>query len=210
MPNIYPKSCVNYRELIDWAKEHEKSVTIVCTDCQVDFVYGALPNEAAQIAVPKINELLQYAKASGVKVRFVFTHDTHYDKEALQKAKLDGKKHILYSDSQEGRKLPIPHCIYDTYGWQIVPEIDIESLGDVIYIDKETFGYTDWKKVGGDDIMIFVGFCTDICVVSNVLICKAEFPDAEIFVVVECCAGLTPEKHNAALEVMRSCQVTVI
>ena len=137
----------SYQELFRWAKENNKNIVLVATDVQVDFVTGALTNPDAQKAVPRIVKLLNYAKKFGGNVDFIFTRDTHYDEEALKKVKFfDDQRPICYRDSQEGCKLPIPHCIYGTSGWQIVPEIDIKSLGEVELINKESVGYKNCQS----------------------------------------------------------------
>ena len=97
-----------------------------------------------------------------------------------------------YLDTPEGKKLPVKHCINGTE-----------------YIDKPTFGWLNWEGFGSNDEIELVGVCTDICVVSNALILKAKYPEAIISVDAGCCAGVTPEKHNAALETMKSCQIDV-
>lgn len=118
-----------------------------------------------------------------------------------------------YLFSAEGKKLPVKHCIKGTDGWQIGIEV---MPGKCIIIDKSTFGYIDWKfdlgRCGikeGDKIEI-CGLDTDICVITNALIIKTLYPEAMITVDASCCAGSTPEKHKAALEVMKSCQIDVI
>ena len=94
----------------------------------------------------------------------------------------------------------------DTHGWQIADGLDVP---DAIHIDKPSFGYTHWDKFCFERIEL-VGLCTDICVVSNALILKALFPNAEISVDSACCAGVTPETHNSALETMKMCQIDVV
>lgn len=183
-------------------EENEYKVLVVI-DMQNDFVYGSLGTPEAQAIVPNVMNKIADYKRSGLPI--FYTRDTHHED---------------YLDTQEGKKLPIPHCIRDTEGWQIIPEINPEGLSCNLNIamDKKSFGTLDWENEGwldqnrrqhGYDIEI-IGVCTDICVVSNALILKAAFPENKITVDASCCAGSTPEKHKAALEVMKSCQIEVI
>ena len=120
-----------------------------------------------------------------------------------------------YMETQEGRNLPVMHCIKETDGWQIRPDI-AELLKDAKIYEKPTFGSMvlaeDLKALSEkEEIEIdLIGLCTDICVVSNALLLKAAMPEVKISVDAACCAGVTPEKHLAALETMRSCQIQVI
>lgn len=165
-------------------------------DMQNDFVTGALANRDAEAIVPAIKN--EIAKADVL----IFTKDTHP---------------TSYLSSQEGRKLPIEHCIENTWGWEIVDALNPEKNDfgkPVEVICKPNFGW-DWNKlrsglIDTDSEVVFTGTCTDICVVSNALSCKQAFPETEVSCIASCCAGLTAAKHEAALEVMRSCQVTVI
>lgn len=177
---------------------------LLVVDMQKDFVDGALGTPEAQAIVPKVKAKVdEYTHMyDGV---IVYTRDTHY---------------ADYMDTNEGKHLPVPHCIIDTEGWELVPEIINEESAIAIF-NKETFGKYNiaddllqvardaWETTEIDSIEI-VGLCTDICVVSNALILKANFPEVPIFVDSACCAGVTPAKHEAALEVMRSCQIEVI
>ena len=161
---------------------------------QNDFIDGALGTKEAVVIVPKVEEKIRNFKGT-----VLFTRDTHES---------------WYLDTQEGKKLPVPHCIRNTEGWQIRNELD--SLRKTEPIDKETFGSTDLAAelvaMNIDDeigSITFVGLCTDICVVSNALILKATFPSVEITVDASCCAGVTPQTHLAALETMKMCQILV-
>ena len=116
------------------------------------------------------------------------------------------KKIEDYLNTPEGKKLPVVHCVKNTHGWQIADGLDVP---DAIHIDKPSFGYTHWDKFCFEKIEL-VGLCTDICVVSNALILKALFPNAEISVDSACCAGVTPETHNSALATMKMCQIDVV
>ena len=114
-------------------------------------------------------------------------------------------------ETSEGKKLPVSHCIVGTSGYEIIPELNVElSRMEKIY-PKSTFGYrwniSYWMYCYDVEI---IGVCTDICVVTNALVLKTYYPDIEITVDASCCAGTTPEKHKAALEVMKSCQINVI
>ena len=175
---------------------------LVVIDMQNDFIDGPLGTPEARAIVPKVVEKIkQYTSAPDGVV--VFTRDTHYQN---------------YMETLEGKKLPVPHCIKDTDGWRIHDDIYDE---DSYVLDKTTFGRHNigsavWmatlEKYGKAEIesIEVVGVCTDICVVSNVLILKAYYEDTPIIVDSSCCAGVTPEKHAAALEVMRSCHIEVV
>ena len=124
------------------------------------------------------------------------------------KKKIDA--YIAAGETNEGRHLPVPHCVKGTDGWQVVKEIDCP---DCEHIDKPTFGYIHWAEQFKDSRISeieIIGVCTDICVISNALILKAIFPEMDISVDASCCAGVTPETHRAALTAMKACQVNVI
>ena len=168
---------------------------LVVVDMQNDFIDGALGTKEAVAIVPKVEERIRNFKGT-----VLFTRDTHES---------------WYLDTQEGKKLPVPHCIRNTEGWQIRNELD--SLRKTEPIDKETFGSTDLAAelvaMNIDDeigSITFVGLCTDICVVSNALIIKAALPEVPVLVDSHCCAGVTPHSHGAALETMRSSQVKIL
>lgn len=183
---------------------------LVVVDCQVDFVSGALGSIAAQSIIPHMRERIkEYADGETL---ILFTKDTH-DED--------------YDRTLEGYYLPVKHCVRDTPGWSLVKDIStladgysnflIFSNEEVIRsrILKETFGsikLCEILKQYEYDItdITFMGFCTDICVVSNVLMTRAYLPNTRIIVDASCCAGTTLEKHLAALEVMKSCQIDVI
>ena len=166
---------------------------LIVIDMQNDFIDGALgTKEAVAIVPPVIEKIKSYPKED------VFaTRDTHPEN---------------YMDTQEGRYLPVPHCIEGTDGWHIRPEI-ADLIDEDHVIDKPTFGSVKLAEkiselAAAEDIEIeLVGLCTDICVVSNALLLKAYLPEVKISVDPSCCAGVTPEKHEAALETMRSCQI---
>ena len=145
--------------------------------------------------VPKVEERIRNFKGT-----VLFTRDTHES---------------WYLDTQEGKKLPVPHCIRNTEGWQIRNELD--SLRKTEPIDKETFGSTDLAAelvaMNIDDeigSITFVGLCTDICVISNALLVKAALPEVPIIVDAACCAGVTPESHENALNAMKMCQIDIV
>lgn len=168
---------------------------LIVVDCQNDFITGVLGSPEAQAIVENVKAKIIEYRSDGHHV--YFTRDTHYSD---------------YMMTQEGKKLPVPHCLHNTHGWAIVDGLDSAHRWETDYINKPTFGYLDWDKRLSSNItsIEIVGVCTDICVVSNALILKAAFPEAEITVDASCCAGVTPEKHKAALEVMKSCQINVI
>ena len=167
---------------------------LIIIDMQNDFIDGALANPAAQAIVPGIAEL-----AKNWTGRIGVTYDTHNEN---------------YMETQEGRNLPVPHCILNTEGHKLNAQIAEATNNRVSYtVFKPTFGFSDWGHYGFNfhfDEVVVVGTCTDICVVSNVLAIKAAYPELKVTVIENLCAGLTPEKHAAAIEVMKSCQVNVI
>ena len=166
---------------------------LIVIDMQNDFIDGSLGTEEAQAIVPAVVEKI----ASYPPKDIVATMDTHG---------------ADYLKTQEGKNLPVKHCIKGTDGWQIRPEI-AALLGKAKIYEKPTFGCerlaADLKAVKGLKEVEIVGLCTDICVVSNALLIKAALPELKISVDSACCAGVTPEKHLAALETMRSCQIEV-
>jgi len=173
-----------------------KKVLIV-VDMQKDFVDGALGTKEAIAIVDAVVE-----KVKNFDGEVIFTRDTHFEN---------------YMETQEGANLPVVHCVKDTDGWEIIPELKVlcEEMGCKCY-DKPTFGSTalaeDLKKMYDAaelEAVELVGICTDICVVSNALLIKAFMPELSVSLDAACCAGVTPEKHEAALETMRSCQILV-
>lgn len=176
---------------------HRKHLKIlIVVDMQNDFVTMALGTPEARLIVKDVVNKINEYRAAGYII--IFTQDTHFN---------------YYMETLEGKKLPIPHCILGTLGWHIIADIDLKR--DDIRVNKETFGYIDWKDILHDwmdivDEIELCGLCTDICVISNALILRALYPYMPITVDAKCCAGVTPEKHKAALEVMKSCQIDVI
>ena len=164
---------------------------LIVVDMQNDFVTECLGTAEAQAIVPNVKRKIEEYISRGDQV--IFTRDTH---------------HKNYLDSHEGKYLPVPHCIEGTHGWQIVSEIDNPEC---MHLNKLTFGYMGWDlRLENPSEIELIGVCTDICVVSNALILRAMFRNIDITVDASCCAGVTPEKHKAALEVMKSCQINVI
>lgn len=186
-----------------------KKIKVLCViDVQNDFIDGSLRNEEA---IKKVPNIVKKIKEFNGEVIFV-TMDTHSKN---------------YLETREGVNLPVEHCIEFSEGWKINPEVYAaleESPARVRFVPKPTFGsfmlaeeIDDFRIEENPEFNVadldieFVGFCTDICVVSNVLICKAKFFEtADITVDASCCAGVTPESHNAALTTMEMCQVKVI
>lgn len=162
--------------------------TLLVIDMQNDFIDGALGTPEAQAIVPNVREKIQTRLQEGWEI--LYTRDTHEEN---------------YLDTPEGKKLPVPHCIKGTKGWEIAEGLYVPNC---ICIDKPGFGWTGWADHCFDRIEI-IGLCTDICVVSNALILKALFPTAEISVDPTCCAGVTPETHEAALRTMQMCQIDI-
>ncbi|MDO4313708.1 MAG: cysteine hydrolase [Eubacteriales bacterium] len=169
---------------------------LLVIDMQNDFIDGALGTKEAEAIVPKVVE-----KIKGFDGRILATRDTHEEN---------------YLETQEGRKLPVKHCIRGTEGWEIRPEI--QELVKELPIDKTIFGsldlgnmlqkYDEWQEK--IESVTLVGLCTDICVISNAMIVKAALPEAEVIVDASCCAGVTPESHRQALEAMKVCQIEVV
>ena len=165
---------------------------LIVVDMQNDFVSGSLGSEAAEKTVSGILD-----KIKGFDGRIIFTRDTHFDD---------------YLQTQEGKNLPVSHCIKDTDGWQIVDELS--EYAETV-VDKAAFGSMDLPNVIGefsDDVeeIQLCGLCTDICVISNAVILKSAFPEAEIVIDSSCCAGVSETSHNTALDAMRALQMKII
>jgi nicotinamidase-related amidase len=171
---------------------------LVVVDMQNDFITGALGSPLTRAIVPNAVEKVKQAIENGDAI--IFTRDTH---------ELD------YLNTPEGIKLPIEHCIKGTMGWEVIPElmnlfVD-EYYTKVQFIDKPIFGSVSLLKLFSDnDEIEYVGVCTDICLVSNVLMAKSFYPGAKISVDASCCAGTSLDNHLSALDVMRSCQIDII
>lgn len=170
---------------------------LVVVDIQNDFVDGALGTREAVAIIDNAAKKIENFDGD-----IFVTLDTHYEN---------------YMQTLEGQKLPVPHCIKDTNGWLLNPKI-ANALKNRNYktVEKLTFGSTELPQLIKESIgdnqaeITIIGLCTDICVVSNALLLKANFTDVEIYVDSSCCAGVTPETHNAALEVMKCCQINII
>lgn len=166
---------------------------LIVVDMQRDFVDGSLGTQEAQAIVPLVKERILKAGEEGWEV--LFTRDTHP---------------ADYLQTQEGRNLPVEHCIQGTEGWEIVDELS-GFVGRVI--DKPAFGsleLMEYVAEGGYGEVELVGLCTDICVVSNALLIKAAAPELQVKVRRSCCAGVTPASHEAALQTMGMCQVEIV
>lgn len=173
---------------------------LVVVDMQNDFLTGTLANKDAVAIIPNIVKEIEKFKDHVI----IATRDTHGEN---------------YLETSEGKKLPVTHCVIDTWGWQIEDTIQ-KALKETIlkyFINKNSFGLYEWKEAliynvrfTKFDTIELVGTCTDICVISNALILKALYPEARIVVKADCCAGTTKENHEAALQTMRSCQIEVI
>ena len=169
---------------------------LIVIDMQNDFIDAALGTKEAVAIVDAVKDKIRSWPAKDV----VATMDTHGED---------------YMETQEGQNLPVMHCIKGTDGWQIRPDI-AELLTEAKIYEKPTFGSTamaaDLKALSeNEEIELeLIGLCTDICVVSNALLLKASMPEVRISVDAACCAGVTPEKHLAALATMQSCQIHVL
>lgn len=166
---------------------------LVVVDMQNDFVDGSLGTKEACGIVGNVLDKVKAAREEGTEI--IFTRDTHEEN---------------YMSTQEGRFLPVMHCIKGTPGWEIVDSLK-PYVGKVI--DKPTFGSTElthYAAKNGYTEIELVGLCTDICVVSNALLLKAALPETPVKVDASCCAGVTPESHKAALTTMQMCQVEIV
>ena len=163
--------------------------TLIVVDMQNDFIDMALGTAEAVAIVPKVRQKIQTYVQNGDTV--IFTRDTHGED---------------YLQTPEGKKLPVKHCIRGTKGWEIAQGLYVDGCK---IIDKPNFGWPHWDAEELQNVEI-IGLCTDICVVSNALIIKAMFPDAQVQVDASCCAGVTPQSHEAALLTMKMCQIDVI
>ena len=162
---------------------------LIVVDMQNDFISGSLGSKLAEAIVPGVVE-----KVKNYDGKVIFTRDTHF---------------ADYMNTQEGRKLPVEHCVKDTAGWEICNELKpyVETV-----IDKITFGSVELPSViknFGEEIeeIELCGLCTDICVISNAMILKAAFPEVKVSVDGKCCAGVSEESHQTALDAMRAVQI---
>ena len=170
---------------------------LIVVDMQKDFVDGALGTSEAVAIVPAVCDRIRAFDGE-----VIVTYDTHPD---------------TYLDTAEGKKLPVPHCIKGTDGWQLDAAVADALTGKSYHtVEKPTFGSTDLPYLvaamaGEEEFSVtLIGLCTDICVVSNALLMKAHFPEKSIRVDAACCAGVTPDTHTAALATMKMCQIDVL
>lgn len=165
---------------------------LVVVDMQNDFISGALGSSEAEKIVPYVKGLVENFDG-----QVIFTRDTHYKN---------------YMETQEGKNLPVPHCVFGTEGWQI--HSDLEVLRKTEAVNKITFGSKELVELLKDrtDIenITFVGLCTDICVISNVMLIKAYYPEIPLIVDAKGCAGVTPQSHKTALDAMKAIQVQIV
>lgn len=170
---------------------------LIVVDMQNDFVRGSLGTKEAEAIVPEVVKKVREFDGT-----VIFTRDTHRSN---------------YLETQEGSQLPVEHCIAYSEGWELIDELEVIKMkADWRAYSKSTFGSVDLAvdlraehiKQRIESIEV-IGLCTDICVVSNALLLKAYMPEVPISVDADCCAGVTPQKHEAALETMRSCQVMI-
>ena len=170
---------------------------LIVVDVQNDFVTGSLGSIAAQNIIPEVRALVEKFTINGDAI--YFTQDTH---------------EIDYLRTQEGQKLPIEHCRYGSFGWQIIDEINIKPTlnNSIFYLHKNSFGYNAWEDLELDkyEEIWICGLISSICVITNALLIKTFYPEIPIKFIAYASAGLSPENHKAACEVMRSCQIEVI
>ena len=169
---------------------------LVVVDMQNDFVDGALGSAEAQAIVDNVVN-----KINEFDGEIIVTYDTHHEN---------------YMETREGKYLPVPHCIEGTNGWSLNEKVEKAILGKgATRIEKPTFGSVKLVDVLRDineknTEVTLIGLCTDICVVSNAMLLKANYPEMDITVDASCCAGVTPESHKAALTTMKMCQINVV
>ena len=167
---------------------------LVIVDMQNDFIDGALGTAEAVSVLPKVVRRLQQARAAGEHI--VFTRDTH---------------HADYLSTQEGRNLPVPHCLENTDGWEIDASLPVDAAP---VFNKPGFGSMELaaylQTLPDLQHIELVGLCTDICVISNAMLIKAALPEIPVAVRADCCAGVTPESHKNALQAMKMCQISIL
>lgn len=167
----------------------------VVVDMQKDFIDGSLGTREAQEMLPRMVDRLTEIQARK-DTDIIFTMDTHGSD---------------YLETQEGKKLPVQHCIKGTDGWQIAEVLQEFAENAVAIVEKPYFGYTGWQEIAaGYDEITLGGLCTDICVISNAMLLKAFFPEIKIRIDSICCAGVTAESHINALNAMKMCQMEII
>ena len=163
--------------------------TLIVIDMQNDFIDGSLGTKEAELIVANVDAKIKKYLDEGDQV--IFTRDTHQEN---------------YMETNEGKHLPVVHCIEGTEGWAIRDGLYRDGCE---IINKPSFGYTGWDEYDFEEVEL-VGLCTDICVVSNALIIKALFPEIPVRVDSSCCAGVTPDSHEAALKTMQMCQIEIL
>ena len=169
---------------------------LVVIDMQKDFIDGALGTKEAAEIVPNVAEKIREFDG-----RILATRDTHEED---------------YLETQEGRNLPVRHCIRGTKGWELCPEL--KELIKEKPIDKAAFGSMELGRILKEyheqeesiESITLIGLCTDICVISNAMIVKASLPEVPVIVDAACCAGVTPTSHRQALEAMKACQIVIV
>ncbi len=169
---------------------------LVVVDMQNDFVDGALgSDEAVAIVDNVVNKIKEFDG------EIIVTYDTHQNN---------------YMETREGKYLPVAHCIENTVGWELNARVENALIGkETVKIKKTTFGSVKLVNLlrnveENNTEVILIGLCTDICVVSNAMLLKANYPEMNITVDASCCAGVTPESHKAALTTMKMCQINII
>ena len=176
------------------SKGKRKDRVLIVVDMQKDFVDGVLGTPEAVAIVEYVANVIKEYDGD-----VIFTRDTHF---------------ANYMETQEGKKLPVPHCIKETEGWQLCAEIESLRKPEDKVFDKPTFGSVELaeylKEKSGLKEVVLVGLCTDICVISNAMLIKAYLPEVEVSVIEKCCAGVTPDSHKNALEAMKMCQINVV
>ena len=166
---------------------------LVVIDMQNDFIDGALGTSEAVGIVNNVAEKIRIFRENGYMI--VFTRDTHESN---------------YLSTNEGKKLPVKHCVKGSIGWEISDKLDVKNAK---IIDKPSFGSLELAEyaasIDGLEEVVLIGLCTDICVISNAMILKAKLPEIKIAVDSGCCAGVTVQSHNNALEAMKMCQIRI-
>ena len=166
---------------------------LIVIDMQNDFIDGALGTKEAVAIVPNVVEKIAKARAAGEMV--VFTRDTHQQN---------------YLETQEGKNLPVLHCVEGSAGWMISDKLEV---GDSRIFNKPSFGSMELAdfaaSLAGLEEIELIGLCTGICVISNAFILKAKLPEVKISVDASCCACVSPESHKTALNAMKLCQINV-
>ena len=169
---------------------------LLVIDMHNDFINGALGTKEAEAIVPNVVKRIQEFEGD-----VLYTRDTHSED---------------YMETQEGKNLPVPHCIKGTPGWELCPELKaLRDAGHSPVLDKLTFGakdlpaYLETRYPRGLESVELIGLCTDICVISNAMVLKAFFPELPVSVTASCCAGVTPESHENALNAMKMCQIAI-